>query len=175
MMKYMTDDQVTPTVDPSLVADPNGSTSAAQTPPAGQADQDPLAILENILQDAKKKSEGKTTGAGGQPTPSVGGEGTPSGAGESTDPALEAQKQAALEAEAAHQEKYEAERQRQIAEQQALIKQQLPQTPQFQAWQQQRAEAEEEKAQASTAGDGYEIEQLTTTKIPVPDSQTALE
>lgn len=169
----MTDDQVTPTVDPSLVADPNGSATVAPAPPADKAGQDPLAILENILQDAKKKSEQRAKGSGSQPAP---GDVTSEAVGaEPSEAELEEVKQAALEAEAAHQEKYEAERQRQIAEQQALIKQQLPQTPQFQAWQQQRAEAEEEKAQASTAGDGYEIEQLTTTKIPVPDSQTALE
>lgn len=172
MMEYMTDDQVTPTVNPPPAIDPNGSATTPPATPAGQTDQDPLAILENILQDAKKKSEQKATGSDGQPAPSDGSEGV---GVEPSEVEIEEVKQAALEAEAAHNEQYEAERQRQIAEQQALIQQQLPQTPQFQAWQQQRAEAEDEKAQASSAGEGYEIEQLSQTKIPVPDSQTVQE
>lgn len=136
------------------------------------AAQDPLAILESILQDAKSKSGqkkaqevGAVVPANNQPglNPVLNGAEPPP-----TEEELAIIKQQIEQEEAARTAELEAQRQQQITQQQALLAQELPQTPQYQARQQQVAEEEQEKA-TSMIADGYSIEQLTKTKIPVQE------
>ena len=133
----------------------------------------PLAILENILQDAKKKSEGKTTGAGGQPTPSV----------EERERLPELVNQ--LIQRLRHRNKLPWRRKRHIKKNTKLSDNARLRSNR--RWSSSsyrkrhnsklgnnKERRQRKKAQASTAGDGYEIEQLTTTKIPVPDSADSI-
>lgn len=155
----MTDDQTNQTA----------VTSQASTDPA-KAGQDPLAILESILQDAKKKS-------GSSPSPVAGSAIPDEKPAEETqvvdsEPPPTEEELAIIKAQIAQEEAernaaLEAQRQEQIAQQKALLAAELPQTPQYQARQQQVAE-EQSQARANTA-DGYEINQLTKTKMPMQE------
>lgn len=157
----MTDDQAT-----------NDQTTSNQVGDvAVPAAQDPLAILESILQDAKNKSgQKKTQGdVSAQQTQQLDeGAGLVDGEPPPTEEELAIIKQQIEQEEAARTAELEAQRQQQIAQQQALLAQELPQTPQYQARQQQVAEEEQVKA-ASGVADGYAIEQLTKTKVPIQE------
>lgn len=143
----MTDDQTQTSLDPT------------QSPAPQQDQQDPLAVLEGILQDARNKS-GTATGAS-DPAAQA--------AQEQAQREAEAQAAAARQAEADRQAQLEAQRLKEIAEQQAMIQHELPKTSQFQARQQQAAEEIQEEAATSSAGEGYEIKQLDHMKVPVTD------
>ena len=157
--------------DGSMTDDPTTSAPVSDTAIAPTPAQDPLAILEGILQDAKNKSGQKKVQDEGtsqlvqQPDE---GEVTVDGEPPPTEEELAIIKQQIEQEEAARVAVLEAQRQQQIAQQQALLAQELPQTPQYQARQQQVAEEEQAKA-TSVVADGYEIEQLTKTKIPVQE------
>lgn len=143
----MTDDQTQTTIDPTQ-------------PPAPQQDQqDPLAVLEGILQDARNKSG--SAAAAPDPDAQV--------AQEQAQREAEAQAAAAKQAEAERQAQLETQRLKEIAEQQAMIQHELPKTPQFQARQQQAVEETNEKAVKGSAGEGYEIKQLDHMKVPVAE------
>jgi len=156
----MTDDPVTSNQvnDVVVPADPTAA-------------QDPLAILESILQDAKNKS-GQKKAQGNSPVQQAQqldeGTGLVDGEPPPTEEELAIIKQQIEQEEAARTAELEAQRQQQIAQQQALLAQELPQTPQYQARQQQVAEEEQVKA-ASGVADGYAIEQLTKTKVPLQE------
>lgn len=144
-------------------------TNQASADPATTS-QDPLAILESILQDAKKKS-------GSSPSPVAGSAIPDEKPAEETqvvdsEPPPTEEELAIIKAQIAQEEAernaaLEAQRQEQIAQQKALLAAELPQTPQYQARQQQVAE-EQSQARANTA-DGYEINQLTKTKMPMQE------
>lgn len=155
----MTDDQTNQTV----------VTNQASTDPA-KASQDPLAILESILQDAKKKS-------GSSPSQAIGSavaDEKPAGEAQlvegeppPTEEELAIIKAQIDQEEAERNAALEAQRQEQISQQKALLAAELPQTPQYQARQQQVAE-EQSQAQAKNV-DGYEINQLTKTKMTMQE------
>lgn len=170
----MTDDQVNhndPTIqtnDPLVTSVP---TDNAATQNSSAVAQDPLAILESILQDAKnksgqKKAQGNSSVQQAQQLDE--GAGLVDGEPPPTEEELAIIKQQIEQEEAARTAALEAQRQQQIAQQQALLAQELPQTPQYQARQQQVAEEEQAKA-ASGVVDGYEIQQLTKTKVPIQE------
>ncbi|MBP9782003.1 hypothetical protein KBC89_05100 [Candidatus Woesebacteria bacterium] len=162
----MTDDQATN----NQATDPTTSNQVSDG--AGPATaQDPLAILESILQDAKNKS-GQKKAQGDVPAQQTqqldDGSGLVDGEPPPTEEELAIIKQQIEQEEAARTAELEVQRQQQIAQQQALLSQELPQTPQYQARQQQVAEEEQEKA-TSVVADGYEIAQLTKTKVPIQE------
>lgn len=161
----MSDDQTNQTV----VADQTAAANQTSADPA-TTKQDPLAILESILQDAKNKSGSKPSPVAGSALPDekpveeaqlVDGEPPP------TEEELAIIKAQIAQEEAERSAALEAQRQEQIAQQKALLAEELPQTPQYQARQQQVAE-EQSQAQANTA-DGYDIKQLTKTKMQVQE------
>ncbi len=160
----MTDDptnvtQATPVATPA-------DDATAQTNPS--VAQDPLAILEGILQDAKNKSSQKKAQSDGATQQGDAGEVLIDGEPPPTEEELAIIQKQIEEEDAARAAELEAQRQQQIAEQQALLAQELPQTPQYQARQQQVAEEEQAKATSGVA-DGYNIEQLTKTKVPLQE------
>lgn len=144
------------------MTDSTGQTKPAKTNQAGQQ-QDPLAVLENILNEAKEQK------GSGQAPDLVGA--SKSAQSKSNQPSaeelakLEAEKKQKEEAERQRQAQLEAERLRLIEEQKRKLEQELKQTPQYQARVQQEAEKAEEEKQHASAGEGYEIKQLKHTKI----------
>lgn len=126
------------------------------------AQQDPLSVLESILQDAKKKSGQGAAGAGagvGAASPQAGGADLDDNRELSPE-----EKQALLAQREEEAAAAETLRQQQVVEQKAKILEELPQTPQYQVRKQQEEEQQQEQ-QANVADDGLTIHQLTRTKI----------
>lgn len=113
---------------------------------------DPLSVLENILNEAKKKgaTSGKSSGGGDSSVLD----------NQSTPEEVEAVR---LQQEMESQ-RLEMIRQEQILAQKAKIQQELPKTPQFIARQQQEAE-EDIQEKANISDDGLVIHQMSHTKI----------
>lgn len=140
------------------------------------ADQnDPLAVLEDILKDAQKKRGGGSGGAGG----ATAGLASDKNKAAAADPSQAGAQQAAeeeaklqAEAAAAEETRLEAERQQAIAVQKQLIEKEVKTSPQYQAAQDQAKEKAEEIEEKQEAGDGFEIRQLDHSKISTDQSST---
>lgn len=162
----MNDDQVTNSNTAGVIDDaqPLSPPSSPSGDPASS--QDPLAILETILQDAKAKSGQKKAGVAGadDAVPEI-----DPAAQLAAEAELEALKQEAIAEEARRAAEMEALRQQQIAEQKALISQALPQTPEYLARKEQESEEQQITAAQNADGDGFEITQLSRTKIPIAE------
>lgn len=126
------------------------ATTVNQTSPPAK---DPLAVLEELLAKQKHVPPGAAAPAG--PDPEI------------------AAKEAELAQKQAEQERLQAEaaaRDAQLLAQQELKMQEISATPQYQARVDQNAAVEQEKQQHSDDQQGFEITQLSTTRVP-----TALE
>lgn len=130
-----------------------------------QSQQDPLAVLENILNEAKQQDKSDS----GKAPDLVKASKNATAKSDKSSPEelakLEAEKKQKEEEERQRQAQLEAERLRLIEQQKQKLEKELKQTPQYQARVQQEAEKAEEKKQHASAGEGYEIRQLKHTKI----------
>ena len=131
--------------------------------------QDPLAVLENILNEAKQKTPNGTTksGKGKVSTSPTQASGQPIAKPPSPEEVaeLEVEEKRQEDEEKQRQVQLEAERLRLIEEQKQKLENELKQTPQYQARVQQETEEKEEQSQHQAAGEGFEIRQLGHTKI----------
>lgn len=121
--------------------------------PSGQPQKNPLDVLEELLNDAKAGAQAPAGVAPAAPDQSA----TPLAAPEPAGPTPEQLAQMEAEREAQDQ----AEAQAKLNEIQSVQS-----TPEFQARIQQDQAAVQQKAQETTAQDGFEIIQLDHTKIP---------
>ena len=123
---------------------------------------DPLAVLEDILQDAEaKKGGGNVKGPSVTQRPSAGdSQPTPEEIAQK-----EAEKERQRQADEAERQQLEAERLAQIAEQKQQIEQEVMHSPEHQAAVQQDEAKQQADEDASTANEGFEIRQLDHDKI----------
>jgi wyosine [tRNA(Phe)-imidazoG37] synthetase (radical SAM superfamily) len=137
-------------------------TKAPNTSQTGQQ-QDPLAVLENILNEAKEQK-----GSGQAPDLVKTSKNATAKSNKSSPEELaklEAEKKRKEEEERQRQAQLEANRLRLIEEQKQKLEQELKQTPQYQARLEQEKQKQEEAQKHASAGEGYKIRQLKHTKI----------